>query len=463
MKLYRLLAAALVGVAAAVGAGILTAKCLEPAAVLVMHPSAVQANGGNSFQISAALYPKWHRIFDIRSDQSTSPHESNVVVLENGKPLGPPHSVHAEISEQGGGRYSHWLTPNTDEAIFPTLIFSTSDNSDPRTNGRKYEIVARPVTSALYTGSVLILPLLLLALQRLLFPKRDLAIGLITGISVAALLVWVSLFFHQVTIAADSTTYVWWSFLVPLGYPLFLSGVKSVFGSMGWAGVVQVTLLVWACVVLVFSLRDIVRGRAIELAALLLLLCYVPMFWGAGWLLSEALFVPLALLNLAAAFCLIAQQKIRYAVVLAITAALILFVRPAGYYIPMGIIFLLAAQRGRARWLLKWACLPFAICVAATFLINAGIRGTGTPSQMGRVLFPTVSFLFEPQFGAGPYQELVPAMEEALKPHRDGYTKASGQAARVAYSMNDYNARLVAMDQLWIKRAPQAEGVARLD
>src|SRR5258708_24265176 len=107
VKLQHLFAAAIVSIAAAVGAGTLMAKCFEPAVVLVIHPSGFYALGGNAFQMSAALFPKWHRIFEIRSDQPAFPHQSNAVVLEDGNPLGPPHSVHSEIKEKGSGRYSH--------------------------------------------------------------------------------------------------------------------------------------------------------------------------------------------------------------------------------------------------------------------------------------------------------------------------------------------------------------------
>lgn len=41
-------------------------------------------------------------------------------------------SLHAEIREFGGGRFSHWG---------PALYFSSSDGSDPTTNGRRYTIV----------------------------------------------------------------------------------------------------------------------------------------------------------------------------------------------------------------------------------------------------------------------------------------------------------------------------------
>jgi pectate lyase len=52
-------------------------------------------------------------------------------LYEDGVPLGPAHCLHAEIRGEGRGRYSHWGAE---------LYFSTSDNSDPRTNGRRYVV-----------------------------------------------------------------------------------------------------------------------------------------------------------------------------------------------------------------------------------------------------------------------------------------------------------------------------------
>jgi hypothetical protein len=56
--------------------------------------------------------------------------QSQVLLYEDGKLLGPAHNVHSEIAELGHGRYSHW------EGV--GIIFSASDNSDPNTNSRYY-------------------------------------------------------------------------------------------------------------------------------------------------------------------------------------------------------------------------------------------------------------------------------------------------------------------------------------
>jgi hypothetical protein len=56
---------------------------------------------------------------------------SQLQLFEDATPLGPPHAHHADIRAFGQGRFSHWGE---------TLFLSSSDNSDPRANGRSYSI-----------------------------------------------------------------------------------------------------------------------------------------------------------------------------------------------------------------------------------------------------------------------------------------------------------------------------------
>jgi hypothetical protein len=62
-------------------------------------------------------------------DTEQNPYISTLHLYENGVELGPAHATHADIRKYGLGQYSHWGT---------YLYFSTSDNSNPLTNGRKY-------------------------------------------------------------------------------------------------------------------------------------------------------------------------------------------------------------------------------------------------------------------------------------------------------------------------------------
>jgi SAM-dependent methyltransferase len=62
-------------------------------------------------------------------DNHLDPYFSLVVIYEDGTPLAHPHAHHDEIVQLGQGKFVHWGDQ---------LIFSTSDNSDPRENGRRY-------------------------------------------------------------------------------------------------------------------------------------------------------------------------------------------------------------------------------------------------------------------------------------------------------------------------------------
>jgi glycosyltransferase involved in cell wall biosynthesis/SAM-dependent methyltransferase len=66
---------------------------------------------------------------EASSDDLKNPRRSRLTVLEDGKPLGPAHTAHDVIRSEGGGALSHWRE---------TLYFSSSDHTDPSSNGRKY-------------------------------------------------------------------------------------------------------------------------------------------------------------------------------------------------------------------------------------------------------------------------------------------------------------------------------------
>jgi predicted O-methyltransferase YrrM len=74
----------------------------------------------------------WHLYADheLLSDYVIG-NASPLSLLEDGRALGPPHCLHADIRAHGGGRFSHWGGH---------LWFSSADDSDPRLSGRRYSI-----------------------------------------------------------------------------------------------------------------------------------------------------------------------------------------------------------------------------------------------------------------------------------------------------------------------------------
>lgn len=87
----------------------------------------IRAQVGNAYTFDLAGQAPFPLV--LLSDTEAAQSASNLILVENGNPLGPPHSVHTDIKNQGGGRYSVWQG---------VLIFSTSDNTDPRHSGHNY-------------------------------------------------------------------------------------------------------------------------------------------------------------------------------------------------------------------------------------------------------------------------------------------------------------------------------------
>lgn len=82
-----------------------------------------KAVSDDGFAVRIPMDPK------LISDSNTQPTASTLRVFENGVEIGPAHSVHVDIRTKGKGRFSH-------KSSF--LYLSASDNSNPKTNGKKY-------------------------------------------------------------------------------------------------------------------------------------------------------------------------------------------------------------------------------------------------------------------------------------------------------------------------------------
>ncbi len=97
----------------------------QGANAVIIEPGDVRPRAGLAYIINLPLSAD-------EADSSDALRRSNWVLLEDSIALGPAHATHREIETLGGGRYSHWNS---------SLIFSSSDGSDPRTNGRRYVLI----------------------------------------------------------------------------------------------------------------------------------------------------------------------------------------------------------------------------------------------------------------------------------------------------------------------------------
>ena len=137
-----------------------------------LMPDAITFEGGCGFHAPIAA-PSFLRTEADGLENATA---SQLRLFENGKELGPPHSMGVTIEAQGRGVFGHW----TDH-----VCFSSSDATDPRTNGRKYTAqypVYLPSKIAVvgFLGPVVLLALAgtLYSLWRVATRRRRAAVGM---------------------------------------------------------------------------------------------------------------------------------------------------------------------------------------------------------------------------------------------------------------------------------------------
>jgi len=125
------------GFQALILAGLLIWLCGEaislwkPECRVVIAPSEIRPESGHAFVVSLPKAARWLVFADPPDWGHAS--ENTLQLSEDGRALGPAHSDHQSVRELGGGRYSFW------DPQASMLYFSTSDQSDPRTNARRYE------------------------------------------------------------------------------------------------------------------------------------------------------------------------------------------------------------------------------------------------------------------------------------------------------------------------------------
>lgn len=92
---------------------------------LILEGGQIESKGGRSLAY-------WAPLLVGESDSAISPQRSPYGMMEDETLVGPAHANHESIRDTGQGCWSHW-----GQFIF----FSSSDGTDPRTNGRKYALV----------------------------------------------------------------------------------------------------------------------------------------------------------------------------------------------------------------------------------------------------------------------------------------------------------------------------------
>jgi hypothetical protein len=117
---------AFAGIAFSVAAAIGWLGFRAPTVSFVVDAALIQPELGWAHVVAV---PDPGLVYRLDGDLPGDPLGSDLVLLEDGRPLGPPHSQHADIRKHGQGRFSHWAHH---------IRFAASDNTDPARNGKRY-------------------------------------------------------------------------------------------------------------------------------------------------------------------------------------------------------------------------------------------------------------------------------------------------------------------------------------
>jgi SAM-dependent methyltransferase len=308
-------------------------------------------------------------------------------VTENGVPLAFPDCLHAEIADKGAGRYSLWAG---------NLFFSTSDNTDARTNGRKYELYwpkPIPVTPAIIRAVILLLILVTILMgwsywsssQKIIPSARSLfwvSCGIVTLAFVLARLPWL-LDFPLPFLQYDTSSYFriirrilagnWpiFSWRTP-GYPIFLALALGIVPKLMFVIALQCALSLCSALFLLYAIYK-TCGRLVIFAAIAVT-AHVTQQFMSGLdvvVITESLFTSLFLFFLG--FLFLGTWKPRKSTLLAapLLGACAILVRPAGIFI-FGCIIIACLYLLLTRIKLKYIlCLglpiPFILLILLTY------------------------------------------------------------------------------------------------
>ena len=181
--------------------------------------------------------------------------------------LGPGHAPPDRVRKGGRGAFNHW----------GEVLFSTSDGSDPRTNGRRYEwssqtalhprielaLLACTAAAALWTLSGVVRA----------HPRA--ASRLFTGTVVVLAVGWNveanRLYPGWINVDWDTGSYLGWASERTVGYPILLEAVRAIGGGLVWLLPLQLNAMLASFVFLGWSIDRLLGTKIVGLVVFILL------------------------------------------------------------------------------------------------------------------------------------------------------------------------------------------------
>jgi len=352
-------------------------------------PKSMAYHEGAAFRAHAAgqvSWP-WRRAPDTISDLR----RSRLILFEDGRPLGPPHQPHGQISSLGDGRYSHWNN---------FILFSASDNSDPRTNGRHYHAIDYATLSA----SVGALPWLLLCIWAVVDLRRSRLIRKLSAtyqllerrigrlgifliltapIVITANTVIIRHWPLPAVITPDTALYVDFNEVRTIGYPVFLKTVIALFGDLRLLVAIQLNLLLGSILMLGWAVGRVVASLLCGIVLVLVLALNPALLNWTEQLMSEGLFIPVLLAHASLVLLLLKQPSRATAALAGITLVAAILVRPAAYSLLLNLPLLVLLVRREQITILAWTVIPATALYLAASGAHRAVLGTWQSQSFG--------------------------------------------------------------------------------
>lgn len=409
-----------------------------PIVTITLQPDLMVPSGDRSY--GYPVLGKVGRLYYLASDNDTYPRRSALTLAEDGHAFGLSHQTLDAVREVGGGRFVHWGEQ---------LVFSSSDGSDPRSNGRTYVATCPAQPRAMLVGLLLLLGVGLAAPGGWRLLRPHLSDVLAGRLAMAALVVAVSAATANVMETSggiarlfnDSYGYTYANPARTPGY-FWLLSLWNWLGDVGELIVpVQLGMILAGIIVLGRSLGAALGRPVVGTVAAAIMVLDTMVLRLSAFVLTEAVFLTALCVHVGMILRLCRGFSWIAALMAGISLGLVMIVRPVGLFLVLPFAIVWFRFGGARLRMLVAVVVPSAALFAAAVIANAVTFGFAAPHKFGGLaLFGHVVHLASEE-DARTNADLA-AIRARIEPLTAGLSEASFPSEYRRKALLAYNAAL---------------------